>query len=124
MLKLFRYAVVPLAFAVTGAVAQDAAPMPDPAPAPSEPPPEPPAPEPPAPEPDAPPPKPVPTPAPTPSEPPAEPPPAAQTGPISPPLAEFVRNYPLCSATVRDSCINPSEAPATKTKTRRRPHRG
>jgi hypothetical protein len=116
MLKILRFIVLPLALATTGAAARDTALLPDPMPPPTgEPVPSPPRPEMPLP------PEPVPDPSPTPTAPPTEPvPPTAQAEPS----ATLVRDYPLCSATVQDSCINPSEAPATKNKTRRRPNRG
>jgi hypothetical protein len=122
MLKIFNIIVLPLAFAATSAVAQDAAPLPDPMPAPTgEPTPPPPKPEMPMPTPE-----PSPDPAPAPTAPPTEPPPppTAQAEPVAMPPATLARDYPRCSATIQDSCINPSEAPATKTKNRRRPNRG
>jgi hypothetical protein len=120
MLNNFKYFVLPLAFAATSLVAQDAAPMPEPKPAPT---PTEPAPPTPAPDPDMPP---APDPSPSPGAPPAEPPvpPTEAAAALTPSTATLARDYPPCSALVQDSCINPSEAPATKTKNRRRPHRG
>nr|WP_176591174.1 Fe-S oxidoreductase [Sphingobium sp. EM0848] len=47
--------------------------------------------------------------------------PATVGGNMTPPPIE-AKNYPLCSKTVQDSCINPSEAPRAMKKTARRHH--
>lgn len=51
--------------------------------------------------------------------------PSYQAGPYAgaltpPPVQAMNKEYPLCSATVQDSCVNPSEAPASMKKQRRR----
>ena len=59
-------------------------------------------------------------PSPAPADPtaaaPMAPAPAATStsGPLAPPPADaFNKTYPLCTAQLRDSCINPSQAPAS-----------